>query len=153
MGEGASVSGRVLGVVAYIVGATLLGLAPAMAFGGFSLFAKVWSASASGDAVFVLGMAAVGWFTFDLGWRKVWWAAAMVGVLGTWAVFAFSFSITGAAMDGSGQNGSSFNVDLANVWGFVFGWGWPGIVWGVGAPIVAARMLRSRRESPRPAVA
>jgi hypothetical protein len=157
----------IFGLIGFVAGSSLLGLAMAMTVGGFPLFRDVWAANWLGDVVFVAGMASVGLAAFLLAAKRRQWQSLALAFVGTWAIFGASFLLTGPDMpareeareDGSGADQEQdappfseplgpFEEDAASVWEFVFVWGWPGLVWGTFSPAAAALALRLRLAGP-----
>jgi hypothetical protein len=134
---------------------SLLGLARAMEEAGAGLFYDVWAANLWGDLVFIGGTVGAGLAIRHLVARVVappaWRFAAAVpaAFLLHWAVYACSWTLTGA----SGDDGF-FAVQAGNfaeAWPFTLEWGWIGLL--AMALLGPALALRTVAKAPEAASA
>lgn len=159
-------------LLAFVPISSVLGLARPMVDdevdGGWGLFADVWEANFWGDLVFTLGTIgaglAVAWLVMTALRSDKQVPLALLAVAASfvlhWAVYAFSWSFTGATDDGDAFFAWHFEMlyddsgwEHGSAWGFTWTWGWPGLVFAaiagpLGAWLVARRAAYEAAPAP-----
>ncbi len=136
---------------------SLLGLARAMEETGAGTFWDVWAANLWGDLVFTAGTVATGWAvtrlvagTGSLQGKGALAVAVPASFLLHWAVYAFSWTLTGNAF---GDGGEFFFIQVDGFlesWQFTWEWGWPGLAAMAFVSPALAWALKVRWAAPEP---